>query len=329
MTLVPLLRRAKQLAFRAAEASYLNQVIGASGLRRQRLLILAYHGVSLADEHEWNGALYVTPDHLRRRLALLRETGCTVLPLGEALERCATGTLPARAIALTFDDGTADFALHAVPILREFGMPATVYLTTYYCARCVPVPNTAIAYLLWKGREHAIDVAELETEAWSALDNSSARAKDALVRRVAERCGVDYDAFVCSRLFQIMTPEEVRALPVDLINVELHTHRHRTPRDPGLFTRELVENRDRITELRTVSPTHFSYPSGDYRPDMLPLLREQGIRSATTCDPGYVTSTTDPLQAPRFIDTMLTPDSVFRGWVSGLAALLPRRASAA
>jgi peptidoglycan/xylan/chitin deacetylase (PgdA/CDA1 family) len=328
MTLAPLLRRAKQLAFGAAQASYLNQVIGASGLRRQRLLILCYHGVSLADEHEWNPALYVSPDHLRRRLALLRETGCTVLPLGEALQRCATSTLPARAVALTFDDGTADFALRAVPILREFDMPATVYLTTYYCGRCVPVPNCAIAYLLWKGREHAIDVTELETETWSALSSSSAGEKDALVRCVAERCGVDYDAFVGSRLFQIMTPEEVKALPVDLINVELHTHRHRTPRDPGLFTRELVENRDRIARLRAVRPTHFCYPGGVYRPDMLPLLREQGVRSATTCVSGYVTCATDPLQAPRFLDKMVTPDAVFRGWLSGLAALLPRRASA-
>jgi peptidoglycan/xylan/chitin deacetylase (PgdA/CDA1 family) len=324
MPLAPLLRRAKQLAFRAAEASHLNQVIGASGLRRQRLLLLCYHGVSLADEHEWNGALYVSPDHLRRRLALLRETGCTVLPLGEAIGRCATGTLPARAVALTFDDGTADFALRAAPILREFDMPATVYLTTYYCGRAVPVPDTAIAYLLWKGRGHAADVSELAA-ARAALARASAEEKDALVRRVAERCGVDYDGFVRSRLLQIMTPEEVKALPVDLVDVELHTHRHRTPEDPALFIREIVENRDRIAQLRTVRPTHFCYPAGVYRPDMLPLLRAQGIRSATTCDPGYVTCATDPLQAPRFIDAMLTPDAVFRGWLSGVAALLPSR----
>jgi peptidoglycan/xylan/chitin deacetylase (PgdA/CDA1 family) len=329
MTLAPPLRGAKHLAFRAAEASRLNRVIGTSELRRHRLLILCYHGISLADEHEWNADLYVSADHLRQRLALLRETGCTVLPLGEALERCATGTLPARAVALTFDDGTADFALRAVPILRAFGTPATVYLTTYYCGRCVPVPDPAIAYLLWKARQHAIDVGELEAEARATLSRSSAGEKDALVRSVAERCGVDYDAFVRSRLFQIMSPRDVEALPADLIDVGLHTHRHRTPRDPALFSREIVENRDRITELRAARPTHFCYPSGHYRPDMLPLLRREEVRSGTTCVPGYVTRATDQLIAPRFIDTMLTPDTVFRGWLSGFAALLPRRAPAA
>jgi peptidoglycan/xylan/chitin deacetylase (PgdA/CDA1 family) len=328
MDFAPPLWGAKRLAFGAAEATRLNRVVGASELRRHRLLILCYHGVSLADEHDWNPNLYVSAGHLRRRLALLRETGCSVLPLGEALERCAAETLPTRAVALTFDDGTADFALRAVPILREFGMPATVYLTTYYCGRCVPVPNTAIAYLLWKGRQHSIDVTELETEVWSALRSASVGEKDALVRRVAEQCGVDYDAFSRSRLFQIMSPRDVEALPADVIDVGLHTHRHCTPRDPALFSREIAENRDRIIELRSARPTHFCYPSGNYRPDMRPLLRQEGVRSATTCVPGYVTTATDPLMVPRFADSMLMPETVFRGWLSGFAAFLPRRARA-
>jgi hypothetical protein len=58
---------------------------------------------------------------------------------------------------------------------------------------------------------------------------------------------------------------------------------------------------------------------------MLPLLREQGVRSATTCVPGYVRATTDPLVAPRFVDTESMPEAALRGWLSGFAALLPRR----
>src|SRR5689334_20863126 len=124
--MIPLFRHAKHVAFKTAEAGGLNGIIGASRARRSRLLILCYHGVALADEHEWDPELWVTQDHLRRRLTILRETGCEVLPLDQALEHCAARTLPSRAVALTFDDGFADFALRAVPVLRELGMPATV-----------------------------------------------------------------------------------------------------------------------------------------------------------------------------------------------------------
>ena len=341
-----LLRKTKTLLFRGAEATGINRVVAASGLRRRRLLILCYHGVSLRDEHEWNPELYVSPEHLYRRMQLVRDSGCTVLPLGDALDRCAKGTLPRRAIALTFDDGAADFALRGVPILEEFGFPATVYLTTYYCGRPVPVPNVAISYLLWKARDRgtidgrglvepgrdlaiatAADRAASAAALVATMTTMAPAAKDTLVRDVAIRCGIDPDEFIRSRLFQIMTPEEVRSLPRDRVNVELHTHRHRTPQDAALFTAELRDNRDAIAELGGTSGTHFCYPSGDYRADMLPLLRAQGIRSATTCVPGFVLPTTDPLLAPRFIDTMGVSESVFRGWLSGFAALIPRRAS--
>ena len=75
-----------------------------------------------------------------------------------ALEQCATGTLPERAVALTFDDGFADFAVRAVPVLREHDMRATVYLTTYYCGRPIPIPNLALPYLLWRASKRAFDL---------------------------------------------------------------------------------------------------------------------------------------------------------------------------
>lgn len=322
--MVAFLLRAKHLAFRAAEGARLNDLIGSSRARRQRLLILCYHGVSLVDEHEWDPELWVTEDHLRRRLTILRDTGCVVLPLEQALRQCAAETLPPRAVALTFDDGFGDFAMRAVPVLRELHMPATVYLTTYYCGRAVPVPNLAVPYLLWQARRRGVDLAKAFRSPVVDLTTASAAEKDVLVNELADRSGLGYDNLLRSRRFQIMTPEEVAALPPDLIDVELHTHRHRTPSDPTLFIRELAENRERIVRLGRRRPTHFCYPSGCYRLDLLPVLRQQGIRSATTCTPGYMMAGMDELMMPRFVDTMRTPEAVFRGWLSGLAAFLPR-----
>ena len=51
-----------------------------------------------------------------------------VLPLGESLERLARGDLPARAVAITFDDGYADNRTIAMPILQALGLPHRVAL---------------------------------------------------------------------------------------------------------------------------------------------------------------------------------------------------------
>jgi peptidoglycan/xylan/chitin deacetylase (PgdA/CDA1 family) len=51
--------------------------------------------------------------------------------MGQYVEKLATDTLPAEPIVvLTFDDGYADNFTHLLPILQEFGISATVYVTT-------------------------------------------------------------------------------------------------------------------------------------------------------------------------------------------------------
>src|SRR5262245_56166491 len=86
--------------------------------RQERLLVLCYHGVAVDDEHLWDPNIYVTTDFLHRRLEILREEGCTVLPLGDALDRLQEQRLPPRSVVLTFDDGMQDFYARAWPVVR-------------------------------------------------------------------------------------------------------------------------------------------------------------------------------------------------------------------
>jgi peptidoglycan/xylan/chitin deacetylase (PgdA/CDA1 family) len=313
--------------------------------RRRRLLILCYHGVAIEDEHGWRPERYITATRLGERLALLRDLRANVLPLGEALERLGDGTLPPRAVAITFDDGAADFHVRALPVLQEYQVPATVYLTTYYVQRAgLPVWNVAASYVLWQARANGVVDLEgvtagggpfdLTTEpgrhqAWRAFSErwtgEPTEAKDLAIDQLAARVGVDLAAIRRKRQLQLMTPEEVSSLPSDLVQVELHTHRHRTPLDAVLFRRELDDNSAMIRELTGREPRHFCYPSGRVRREFLPWLRDAGVQSATTCVPGLARPTGDPLLIPRLIDTTHTPVETFAGWVTGVAAWLPNR----
>jgi peptidoglycan/xylan/chitin deacetylase (PgdA/CDA1 family) len=305
--------------------------------RRNRLLILCYHGVSLRDEHEWQGLLYITPSVFRRRLELLRDFRANVLPLDEGLRRLRERTLPPRSVVLTFDDGFHDFFVHGLPLLQEFGYPCTLYLTTHYCKYRLPIFNLIAPYLLWKSVRETVDLSSFGGPSSASIRNYEERrsavesllafaekngmdtiAKDKLARQLAEFLGIDYDDLLESRMFQIMTPEEAAEVHRAGIDLQLHTHRHRTPRNRELFLREIRDNRDRIREFTGRDAVHFCYPSGDYAPEFYPWLRECGVESATTCDPELAAADTSALVLPRLLDHSSVGEVEFESWLCGL-----------
>ncbi len=343
-----MLQSLKRLVLQGADATGVVARFRNTRWRSERLLILCYHGISMDDEHCWNPALYMSPDRFRDRMTQLREGGYNVLPFAEAVRRLYDGTLPARAVAITFDDGAYDFVARALPILAEFRFPATVYLATYYCQLQRPVFDTTFAYILWKAGAAELDMADLGADggrlsvgghserdavmlrvrAHAADRGLTGEQKDSMLRILAERLGVDYRSLTERRILHLMSPDEVSALPSDLVDVQLHTHRHRVPRREGLFRQEIRDNRDAIAALRQDAPVavHFCYPSGYHEPRFLPWLQDENVMTATTCIPGIASPVDNPLLLPRFVDTMNVSAIEFNAWIAGAGAWLPRRA---
>jgi peptidoglycan/xylan/chitin deacetylase (PgdA/CDA1 family) len=301
-----------------ARHSGILNVWGGSGWRRNRFAVICYHGVSLADEHEWNPSLYVSAEFLRRRLDLLRRGGYTILGLKEAYARLHAGSLPPRTVVLTFDDGTYDFLSVAWPILCEFDIPATVYWTTYYAQRQFPVFSVASRYVAWKAGRPLPDL--LPT-----VRSANGAEKDAWLREVCGRLGVSYQRIHDSRIFSILRPEEVAELARAGCDFQMHTHRHRMPLDEEAFRTEIALNRAKITEATGQTPRHFCYTSGKFRSRFLPWLEAEGVITATTTRPGLINRDTHPLLLPRLVDHVGLSDAEFEAWTSGVAALLPHR----
>jgi polysaccharide deacetylase len=340
------LKRLKRGTLSAARATGVLHFTSRTSWRSRRLLILGYHGVSTADEHLWDPELYIPPELLRARFSMLRDGGYTVLPLGEAITRLYDGSLPSRAVALTFDDGSVDFHSVALPLLEEFGFPATVYLTSYYCLHQRPVFTTGLRYILWKCRDKTFDTTGLTAngkpfrlakagdreQAFLSVRNQctrrglTGRDKDDVMVETARRLGFDYNDLLRRRLLHLMSPDEVAALPQELVGVQLHTHRHRVPADAA-FEEEIVENRTIIANLTSArAATHFCYPSGMTHPTFPERLGRLGVKSATTCFPGLASARSNAFLLPRFIDTVATSPIEFESWLSGVSTLLPRRA---
>jgi peptidoglycan/xylan/chitin deacetylase (PgdA/CDA1 family) len=159
---------------RALKCTFL-RVCDALGLFRlstilyaRRLQILCYHGFQLVDECRFRPQLFISRDTFTGRLQHLVREGVVVLPLGEALTRMWNGTLPRRSLAITIDDGFKSTLSVAAPILLRFHLPATVYVTTYYMEKNVPVFRLAMQYLFWRASARPLDQVTLDLLA--ALD---------------------------------------------------------------------------------------------------------------------------------------------------------------
>ena len=142
--------------------------------------------------------------------------------------------------------------------------------------------------------------------------------KTAFAGRMAAVLGVDFEPLITLRMFHLLRPDEVTGLARRGVAFELHTHRHRVPLDRELFLRELRDNRSHLADMIGHAPSHFCYPSGYWRPEFLPWLKEAGVRSATTGDPGIAARSSDPLLLPRVMDSEWVDAIEFEGWLTGL-----------
>ncbi len=333
------LRRAALTVLKGCGAFHL---VRGSEWRRQRLLILCYHGISLDDEHEWLPSLYIRPQQLERRLEILRLGRYAVLPLEEALERLYRKDLPPRSVALTFDDGSYDFYRQAYPRLMQFGFPATVYLTTYYSELQRPVFSLMCSYMMWKARgqgsvnltefgiAHPVELASQEERQeavnelvqWAVRQDINGEQKNGLAARLAERLKIDYPELIGKRILHLMNSQEIKELSDAGVDFQLHTHRHRTPLTEELFRKEIRDNRELIARTVAGARRHFCYPSGAYRPEFLSWLAADGIVSATTCDTGLATAESNRLLLPRLVDSTGRSDLEFESWTNGIGHFL-------
>lgn len=106
-------------------------------IARRRSIIVGYHGIGPAtgdDPHHHQ----VPTQRFRAHLDLLQQAGFRFLTVAGLAARADGGTPPPGLAALTFDDGMENNHTVALPILREYGIPATVYVTTGLIGRANP-----------------------------------------------------------------------------------------------------------------------------------------------------------------------------------------------
>jgi peptidoglycan/xylan/chitin deacetylase (PgdA/CDA1 family) len=277
-----------------------------------RLSILIFHRVLPARDplqpHE------PTVDEFAEQLRWVA-TWFNVIPLSEAVHRLESGTLPARPLAITFDDGYADNHSLALPELERLGLPATFFIATGYLDGGRMFNDTVIESIR-QCRSDILALGELglgehacrsDDEKRRAIAELLKRVKyldlpvrEATVARIAEIAGADLPASL------MMTSRQVADLACRGMEVGAHTCTHPILARVDSMTagREIAAGRDRLQEICGRPISLFAYPNGrpdlDYTRRTVDLVRALGFSAAVSTAHGVARAGADRYQLPRF-----------------------------
>nr|WP_316639059.1 polysaccharide deacetylase family protein [uncultured Roseateles sp.] len=293
-----------------------------------RLSVLTFHRVHARPDALFPGE----PDAERFDLLMRLVAGSfRVLSLAQAAEHLEQATLPARSLVLTFDDGYADNAEIALPILQRHGLKASFFVSSGFLDGG-RMWNDSVIECLRASRLASVDLGEFSL---SRLPLESIEQRQQAVQALLPRIkylSLDERETALARLRRLcavehlpqdlmMSTEQLRSLHRAGMEIGGHTVSHPilTTLDGLQAEREIAQGRQRLQELIDTPVQVFAYPNGkpgqDYDASHAALVRKLGFRAAVSTAAGAAAAGADLFQLPRF-----TP------WAKGLPVWAARLA---
>jgi peptidoglycan/xylan/chitin deacetylase (PgdA/CDA1 family) len=238
-----------------------------------------------------------------------------VLPLAEAIECLRSQSLPARAAAITFDDGYADNCTVALPILRRAGLSATFFVATGYL-NGGQMWNDTVIDVVRRAKGPRLDLSQLQLgdHLVATLDDRR-RALEQLLNAIKymvpaqrERLVGDLaaDAGIAPSRELMLTSHQVRTLADSGMTIGAHTVSHPILArvDEKQARTEMIQSKLRLEAITGRKVDLFAYPNGkpdtDYTMTHVRLVREAGFSAAVSTGWGTATARGDIFQLPRF-----------------------------
>jgi peptidoglycan/xylan/chitin deacetylase (PgdA/CDA1 family) len=254
-----------------------------------------------------NHHLEITPDFLRSVLTHLREAKIDIVTIDEMHRRVSEGNFSRRFACFTFDDGYRDNRDFALPMMREFDAPLTVYVTSDFAQ--------GTGRLWWVALETVVAKAQtIEFEVGGStvrLDATTIEAKQAAFDRIHEwmrALPAEYDighqiSALCTRhgidekaisRELCMSWDELKLFADDpLVTIGAHTitHCNLAKQSDAIASHEMSISRARIEATLQRPAMHFAYPYGDRLaagPREFAQAQAAGFKTAVTTRPGMV-----------------------------------------
>ena len=254
-----------------------------------------------------NSHLEVTPEFLRETLAHLRAHGIEIISIDELHQRLIEQDFPRRFACFTFDDGYRNNRDFALPLMREFDAPFTMFVTSDFAEGRGRLWWIALEMAIAKASAIEVEIGGTATR----LDVAGTAAKLAAfqqlhgwlralpsdhdvqreINALCARHGVD-EAAICRDLC-LSWPELQRFAGEPLITIGAHsrTHCNLANQSEESARLEIAGSRARIESMLQRPVQHMAYPYGDRAaagPREFELAAAGGFKTAVTTRPGMV-----------------------------------------
>ena len=334
----------KNSVFRASK--YLGLFALSRWLLRDKIRVLCYHGFTTKDEHLNVPGLFIEPHEFEKRMNYLKRKGYRVIGLDQACNEVEQGIKQKDRVVITIDDGYVSVLRKAAPIMKKYNFPSTLYLTSYFFNKNCPVFTLAVNYMFWKTDVVEADFSSLGIASLNEYQNCQLTQQNknkisilikehgqplkgnenrvAILETLGKILNVDYQQLNQDRLFNLVTEDELDQLKQHDVDIQLHTHRHVFPIDVAVATKEIQDNKSAVDPLLDTPMTHFCYPSGVWSTRHWQVLEQEHIKTATTCQTGFVDESSPKFAWPRVLDSSRVSQIEFEAEVSGFNELLRR-----
>ncbi|QNB01293.1 polysaccharide deacetylase family protein [Massilia sp. Se16.2.3] len=276
-----------------------------------RVAIVNYHRV-LAAPSPLPG---VRAQHrrLHRQMELLARC-FNVLPLRDALAAIDAGTVPPRAVCITFDDGYRSVHDLALPVLRRLKLPATVFVSSGY-VNGHTMWNDSIVEAVETLPEQELDLAEFGLGVYSLRSMPERAATLGRLTEASKYLPPQERSRLVGRLQTpvgeraaeglMLTPEMVVNLDRHGIEIGAHTVTHPilTSLDEAAAQQEISDSKRELEAIVGKEVALFAYPNGkvgkDFDARHVAMVRAAGFQAAFTTAVGAITRRHDRYQLPR------------------------------
>lgn len=310
-------------------------------LRNKDLRILAYHRVmTVPDPATFDFDLEListSPERFREQMLLIKER-FQPMRLSDVTSALDAGkTLPADAVAVTFDDGYDDNYHIAFPILRELGIPATFFVSTGHIDSGRPFAYDWLVHMILRSKAHRLVLAELgidlpmppthqerrmlATRVLSNMKSINAIGQEDMIIRLEKEWEMPSD--VTPADCRPMTWTQLREMHAAGFEIGSHGVHHRMLSKLPLaaMEQELRESKATLDRELGSAATLMSYPVGGDRAfddEVIKATREAGFQLACS----YICGTNPQPLVNRYALYRLPVERMMgAGWFAAMVAV--------